>query len=70
MNISVGIIGLSAVGKTALFSALTRRSTSSGGRSTSATVPVPDERLDILAQMVKPSASCPRASNSSMLPAW
>lgn len=54
MNISVGIIGLGGVGKTALFSALTRRSTSGGGRSTTATVSVPDERLDVLAAMVKP----------------
>lgn len=53
MNLSVGIVGLPAVGKTALFSALTRRSTG-GGRSTTATVPVPDERLEELARMFKP----------------
>lgn len=52
MNVSVGIIGLPNVGKTALFSSLTRLG-SGGGRSTSATVPVPDERLNVLAQMVK-----------------
>jgi GTP-binding protein YchF len=54
MNLSVGIIGLPNVGKTALFNALTHHSTSSGGRSNMATVPVPDERLDTLAKMFKP----------------
>jgi|SRR5947209_358056 len=58
MNVSVGIIGLPGVGKTALFSALTRRS-SGGGRSTMATVPVPDERLDTLAAMFKPKRVVP-----------
>lgn len=53
MNLSVGIVGLPMVGKTALFKALTKRSTG-GGRSTTATVPVPDERLDVLAEMFKP----------------
>jgi ribosome-binding ATPase len=59
MNLSVGIIGLPNVGKSALFNSLTRRSTSGGGRSTTATVPVPDERLDILAEMVKPKRVVP-----------
>src|SRR5579884_3826034 len=59
MNLAVGIIGLPGVGKTALFNALTRRSTSSGGRSTTATVPVPDERLNVLAEMVKPKRIVP-----------
>jgi GTP-binding protein YchF len=59
MNLSVGIIGLPGVGKTALFNALTRRSTSSGGRSTTATVPVPDDRLDVLARMVHPKRIVP-----------
>src|SRR5579884_4275316 len=59
MNLAVGIIGLPGVGKTALFNALTRRSTTSGGRSTMATVPVPDERLDVLARMVKPKRVVP-----------
>jgi GTP-binding protein YchF len=53
VNLSVGIVGLPMVGKTALFSALTRRSTGKS-KSTNATVPVPDERLDILARMVSP----------------
>ena len=59
MNLSLGIIGLANVGKTTLFSALTRRSTTAGGRSTTATVPVPDERLDVLAGMVKPKRVVP-----------
>lgn len=58
MNISVGIVGLPNVGKTLLFSALTRRSTTSG-RSTKATVPVPDERLTVLAAMFKPKRVVP-----------
>jgi GTP-binding protein YchF len=58
MNISVGIIGLPDVGKTLLFNALTHRSTA-GGRSTTATVPVPDERLDVLAAMFKPKRVVP-----------
>jgi len=59
MNVSVGIVGLPNVGKSALFSALTRRSTSAGGRATTATVPVPDERLDVLAEMYKPKRIVP-----------
>jgi GTP-binding protein YchF len=59
MNVSVGIVGLPNVGKSALFSALTRRSTSSGGRTTTATVPVPDQRLDVLAEMYKPKRVVP-----------
>jgi GTP-binding protein YchF len=54
MNLSVGIIGLPGAGKTALFNALTHHSTASGGRSTVATVPVPDGRLGVLAEMVGP----------------
>lgn len=58
MNISVGIIGLPGSGKSALFNALTRLG-SGGGRSTTATVPVPDERLQVLAGMVKPKRLVP-----------
>ena len=53
MNLSVGIVGLPGSGKTALFNAVTRHS-AGGGRSTTATVPVPDERIDVLTSMVKP----------------
>jgi GTP-binding protein YchF len=59
VNLSVGIVGLPNVGKSALFKGLTHRSTSAGGRSTSATVPVPDERLEVLARMVKPKRVVP-----------
>jgi len=59
MNIAVGIIGLPNVGKTALFRGLTRRNTTAGGRSTMATVPVPDDRLDTLAAMVHPKRIVP-----------
>jgi ribosome-binding ATPase len=59
MNVSVGIIGLPGSGKSALFKGLTHRSTAAGGRSTMATVPVPDERLRVLAEMVKPKRIVP-----------
>jgi GTP-binding protein YchF len=59
MNLSIGIVGLPRVGKSALFSALTHRSISSSGRSSTATVPVPDERLEVLAEMVKPKRVVP-----------
>jgi GTP-binding protein YchF len=59
MNLSVGIIGLPGAGKSALFAGLTHRNTAAGGRSTMATVPVPDERLAILAEMVRPKRVVP-----------
>ncbi|MGH2449596.1 MAG: redox-regulated ATPase YchF [Chloroflexota bacterium] len=59
MNVSVGIIGLPGAGKTALFGALTGRNVSAGGRSSSATVPVPDQRLDVLAEMHHPKRIVP-----------
>jgi ribosome-binding ATPase len=58
VNLSVGIIGLQSVGKTALFSALTRMG-NAGGRATTATVPVPDDRLEVLAGMVHPKRIVP-----------
>ncbi len=59
MNVSVGIVGLPGVGKTALFSALTHRGSGGSGRSTMATVPVPDERLDALVIMARPKRVVP-----------
>jgi ribosome-binding ATPase len=59
MNLSVGIIGLPGSGKTTLFNALTRRGSGERSRSTMATVPVPDERLDVLARMFKPKRVVP-----------
>lgn len=58
MNISVGIIGLPGVGKTSLYSALTRRALENR-RSTTASIPVPDERLDVLAEMFHPKSTVP-----------
>ncbi len=59
MNLSVGIIGLPGAGKTSLFSGLAHRHVGERGRSTMATVPVPDERLDVLATMFKPKRVVP-----------
>jgi GTP-binding protein YchF len=59
MNVSVGIIGLPGVGKTALFSALTSMGTGERSRSTLATVPVPDERLLVLQRMHNPKRVVP-----------
>jgi GTP-binding protein YchF len=56
--LSVGIIGPEGAGKSSLFRALTRGVRSSG-RSTMGTVPVPDERLQILAEMVHPKRIVP-----------
>ena len=54
----IGIIGLSGVGKTSLFNALTKSSASvAGGRNSApniATIKVPDERIDKLSGVYKP----------------
>ena len=54
----IGIIGLSGVGKTSLFNALTKSSASvAGGRNSApniATIRVPDERIDKLSDVYKP----------------
>ncbi|MDQ3991023.1 MAG: DUF933 domain-containing protein [Actinomycetota bacterium] len=46
----VGLVGLPFSGKSTLFTALTRAG-AAGGRANQAVVPVPDERLDVLAEM-------------------
>lgn len=58
MNLSVGIIGLPNVGKTSLFNALTRQAGTTS-RSNAATIPVPDERLTVLAEMFQPKRVVP-----------
>ncbi|EKD68900.1 MAG: hypothetical protein ACD_47C00379G0003 [uncultured bacterium] len=54
----IGIIGLSGVGKTSLFNALTKSSASvAGGRNSApniSTIRVPDERIDKLSEVYKP----------------
>ncbi len=54
----IGIIGLSGVGKTSLFNALTKSSASvAGGRNSApniAAIKVPDERIDRLSSVYKP----------------
>lgn len=58
MNLAVGIIGLENSGKTSLFQALTQGVRASG-RSGMATIPVPDERLEVLASIVHPKRVVP-----------
>jgi ribosome-binding ATPase YchF (GTP1/OBG family) len=49
---SVGLVGVPYSGKTTLFTALTRTG-AVGGRANQAVVPVPDARLEVLAEMEK-----------------
>jgi GTP-binding protein YchF len=58
MSLNVGIIGLENTGKTSLFRALTHGNQASG-RNQMATVPVPDQRLTVLTEMVHPKRTVP-----------
>lgn len=58
MSLNAGIIGLENTGKSSLFRALTQ-GVQASGRAQMATVPVPDERLRVLAGMVKPKRVVP-----------
>jgi GTP-binding protein YchF len=63
MNLSVGLIGLPRSGKTTVFNALTRSSARVGGfggqGANIAVVPVPDSRLDFLANLFHPKKVTP-----------
>lgn len=58
MSLGIGIIGLENSGKTSLFRALTH-GVQASGRSAIATVPVPDDRLRVLTEMVHPKRTVP-----------
>jgi len=58
VSLNVGIIGLENVGKTSLFRALTH-GVQASGRAQMATVPVPDDRLKVLTDMVHPKRTVP-----------
>ncbi len=76
MSLSIGIVGLPNVGKSTLFTALTKK-TGLAANYPFATidpnvgiVDVPDSRLQKLADIVNPVVLCRRRSSSSTSQVW
>src|SRR3989344_2246497 len=74
MNLSVGIIGLPNVGKSTLFNALLKKQAALAANYPFATiepnvgvVPVPDERLEVLAEITAREIASPSARNDSLV---
>ena len=76
MSLSIGIVGLPNVGKSTLFTALTNK----GGLAANypfatiepnvGIVPVPDDRLEKLAEIDHPAKIVPQRSSSLTSPVW
>ncbi len=73
MNLSVGIVGLPNVGKSTLFNALLKKQAALAANYPFATiepnvgiVPVPDERLNVLAELTAREIASPSASNDEL----
>ena len=59
MPLDVGIVGLPGSGKTTLFSALTGVSTTPYGQEHVGIAPIPDERLDPIAEIESSAKTTP-----------